>query len=98
MQLHVKPNPTVSMHVADRSPLHVALSLSQALPNSTRPIYSCTMEGLVVCFTGFKNKSEASSLCSRAHFMGATVRGDINPTVTHIVAHSVCGSKYKVRY
>ena len=91
--MHVTDTPTVaSCYVT------LALFLSQALPNSTRPIYSCTMEGLVVCFTGFKNKSEASSLCSRAHFMGATVRGDINPTVTHIVAHSVCGSKYKVWY
>ena len=30
----------------------------QPLPNSIRPVYSCTMEGTIICFTGFKNKEE----------------------------------------
>ena len=72
------------------------LSMTQALPRSSRPMYSCSMEGLVLCFTGFKDKAELSSLCSQAHFMGASIRGDINSAVTHIIAHSVSGSKYKV--
>ena len=35
-------------------------------------------------------------LCSLAHLMGASIRKDITSSVTHIVAHSVSGSKYKV--
>ena len=30
----------------------------QPLPNSIRPVYSCTMGGTVICFTGFKDKEE----------------------------------------
>ena len=30
----------------------------QPLPNSIRPVYSCTMEGTIICFTGFKDKEE----------------------------------------
>ena len=50
----------------------------------------------MLCFTGFKDRAELSQLCSQAHFMGASIRGDINSSITHIIAHSVSGSKYKV--
>ena len=35
-------------------------------------------------------------LCTLAHLMGASIRKDITSSVTHIVAYSVSGSKYKV--
>ena len=35
-------------------------------------------------------------LCSKAHLMGASIRKDMTSSVTHVVAHSVSGSKYKV--
>ena len=66
------------------------------LPNSIRPIYSTLMEGVVICFTGFKSKEELHHLCSLAHLMGASIRKDMAATVTHVVAHVVQGSKYKV--
>ena len=37
-------------------------------------------------------------LCTLAHLMGASIRKDITSSVTHIVAYSVSGSKYKVLY
>ena len=71
--------------------------LPQCLPNSSRPVYSNTMEGVVICLTGFKDRTELKRLCSLSHQMGASVRSDVGPSVTHIVAHSVSGSKYQVR-
>ena len=99
----------------------------QPLPASVRPTYSCTMEGTVLCFTGFKDKDllvsalslslshththihththtlitspllSQHSVCNKAHLMGASIRKDMTSSVTHVVAHSVSGSKYKVR-
>ena len=54
------------------------------------------MAGVVICFTGFKSKEELHHLCSLAHLMGASIRKDMAAVVTHIVAHAVSGSKYKV--
>ena len=36
------------------------------------------------------------SVCSKAHLMGASIRKDMTSSVTHVVAYSVSGSKYKV--
>lgn len=55
------------------------------------------MEGVVICFTGFKDKEGLQRLCSLAHLLGASIRKDLASTITHIVAHTVNGSKYKVR-
>lgn len=101
MYMFISMNGSVDGHCS-RIMYHMTLCFPihdiQSLPLSSRPIYSCTMEGVVVCFTGFKDKSKLTRLCSHAHFMGASIRGDINSSVTHIVAHSVSGSKYKVAY
>jgi len=67
------------------------------LPNSLRPIYSSIMEGVVICFTGFKEKSSLQELCSLAHQLGASIRKDLAASITHVVAYTVTGSKYKVR-
>ena len=72
------------------------LLLQSRLPNSFRPVYSAVMVGVVICFTGFKSKAELHHLCCLAHLMGASIRMDMVPAVTHIVARTVNGSKYKV--
>ena len=72
------------------------LPLQIDIPNSMRPIYCAVMVGVVICFTGFKDKESLHELCCLAHLMGASIRKDIVPNVTHIVAHTVNGSKYKV--
>jgi NAD-dependent DNA ligase len=69
---------------------------SKPLPVNVRPTYSCTMDGTVICFTGFKDKQMLHSMCTKAHMMGASIRKDMTSSVTHVVAHSVSGSKYKV--
>lgn len=70
--------------------------LKKPLPNSVRPVYSTSMEGAVVCFTGFKDKEELHTLCDYVHMMGGSIRKEITSSVTHVVAHSVSGSKYKM--
>jgi hypothetical protein len=69
----------------------------QPLPCSSRPLYCTVMSNIVVCFTGFKEKSKLSKLCALVHFMGGSVRRDFNGRVTHLVANSVRGDKYRVR-
>lgn len=65
------------------------------LPCSSRPLYCSVMSNIVVCFTGFKEKSKLSQLCGLVHFMGGSVRKDFNSRVTHLVANSVNGEKYR---
>lgn len=36
------------------------------------------------------------NLCNRVHMMGGSIRKDMTGSVTHVVAHTVSGSKYKV--
>jgi hypothetical protein len=33
----------------------------EGLPSNSRPLYSLTMSGLVICFTGFRKKDELVS-------------------------------------
>lgn len=68
----------------------------QTLPNSMRPQYTDSMRDATVCFTGFKDREALQYYCGLAHHMGASVRRDVSSVVTHIVAHTVGGSKYKV--
>lgn len=79
----------------DFNPYHSFIS-QRPLPSSQRPIYSSVMRDVVLCFTGFKSKEDLHHLCLLAHLMGASIRKDMVAGVTHIVAHAVSGSKYKV--
>ncbi|XP_065888931.1 protein ECT2-like isoform X2 [Dysidea avara] len=65
------------------------------LPISIRPTFCCTMQDMVICFTGFKDRNHLHQLCSLVHLMGGSVRKDVISSVTHVVANTVFGSKYK---
>lgn len=67
----------------------------QPLPCSSRPLYCTAMSNIIVCFTGFKEKTKLSQLCALVHFMGGSVRRDFNSKVSHLVANSVHGDKYR---
>ncbi|XP_056133516.1 protein ECT2 [Lampris incognitus] len=75
--------------------LHCAAK-EEALPFSCRPLYSTTMLNLSLCFTGFRNKVEVKKLVSLVHHMGGTIRKDFSTKVTHVVACSTHGEKYKL--
>ncbi|XP_034036252.1 protein ECT2 [Thalassophryne amazonica] len=63
---------------------------------SCRPLYSTTMLNLSLCFTGFRNKEEMKNLVNLVHHMGGIIRKDFSTKVTHLIAYSTHGEKYKL--
>ncbi|XP_061152389.1 LOW QUALITY PROTEIN: protein ECT2 [Syngnathus typhle] len=68
----------------------------EPIPFSCRPLYSTTMLNLSLCFTGFRNKEEMKNLVNLVHHMGGIIRKDFSTKVTHLVAHSTHGEKYRL--
>ncbi|XP_040897147.1 protein ECT2 isoform X2 [Toxotes jaculatrix] len=68
----------------------------EPLQFSCRPLYSTTMLNLSLCFTGFRNKEEMKNLVNLVHHMGGTIRKDFSTKVTHLIAYSTHGEKYKL--
>nr|XP_043900601.1 protein ECT2 isoform X2 [Solea senegalensis] len=68
----------------------------EPLPFSCRPLYSTTMMNLSLCFTGFRNKEEMKNLVNLVHHMGGTIRKDFSTKVTHLIAYSTNGEKYRL--
>uniref|UniRef100_A0A673JPG7 Protein ECT2-like n=1 Tax=Sinocyclocheilus rhinocerous TaxID=307959 RepID=A0A673JPG7_9TELE len=76
--------------------MHCA-SKGEPLPFSSRPLYSMTMLNLSLCFTGFRKKDEVVTLVNLVHHMGGTIRKDFDSAkVTHLIARSTHGEKYRV--
>ncbi|XP_068563261.1 protein ECT2-like isoform X3 [Cebidichthys violaceus] len=75
--------------------LHCAAK-GEPLQFSCRPLYCTTMLNLSLCFTGFRNKEEMKNLVNLVHHMGGTIRKDFSTKVTHLVAYSTHGEKYRL--
>uniref|UniRef100_A0A671PVK8 Protein ECT2-like n=1 Tax=Sinocyclocheilus anshuiensis TaxID=1608454 RepID=A0A671PVK8_9TELE len=76
--------------------MHCA-SKGEPLPFSSRPLYSMTMLNLSLCFTGFRKKDEVVTLVNLVHHMGGTIRKDFDSAkVTHLIARSTHGEKYRL--
>nr|XP_046247913.1 protein ECT2 isoform X2 [Scatophagus argus] len=75
--------------------LHCAAK-EEPLQFSCRPLYSTTMLNLSLCFTGFRDKEEMRNLVNLVHHMGGTIRKDFSTKVTHLIAHSTHGEKYRL--
>ncbi|XP_051967038.1 protein ECT2-like isoform X1 [Xyrauchen texanus] len=72
-------------------------SKGEPLPFCSRPLYSMTMLNLSLCFTGFRKKDEVVNLVNLVHHMGGTIRKDFDSAkVTHLIAHSTHGEKYRL--
>ncbi|KAJ8310829.1 hypothetical protein KUTeg_012694 [Tegillarca granosa] len=67
----------------------------KTLPSHSRPLYSPAMCGVIVCFTGFHRREEVTPLADIVHHLGGSVRKDISPKVTHLVANCTDGQKYR---
>ncbi|XP_026467941.1 protein ECT2-like isoform X2 [Ctenocephalides felis] len=78
--------PTALCQLADR---HLPM------PLSSRPLYSLSMSGLVVCFTGFRKKEDLTRLIGLIHHMGGSIRKDMVSKVTHLIANCTGGEKYR---
>uniref|UniRef100_A0A665WPY3 Epithelial cell transforming 2 n=1 Tax=Echeneis naucrates TaxID=173247 RepID=A0A665WPY3_ECHNA len=68
----------------------------EPLQFSCRPLYSTTMLNVSLCFTGFRNKGEMKNLVNLVHHMGGTIRKDFSTKVTHLIAYSTHGEKYRL--
>ncbi|XP_041695215.2 protein ECT2 isoform X3 [Coregonus clupeaformis] len=79
--------PPVVLHCAGRE---------EPLPFSSRPLYSTTMLNLSLCFTGFRSKEAVKHLVNLVHHMGGAIRKDFSTKVTHLIAYSTHGEKYKL--
>ncbi|XP_056324579.1 protein ECT2 isoform X5 [Danio aesculapii] len=80
--------PPAVMHCANKG---------EPLPFSSRPLYSMTMLNLSLCFTGFRKKDEVVALVNLVHHMGGTIRKDFDSAkVTHLIARSTHGEKYRL--
>ncbi|XP_075935455.1 protein ECT2 [Anarhichas minor] len=75
--------------------LHCAAK-EEPLQFSCRPLYCTTMLNLSLCFTGFRNKEEMKKLVNLVHHMGGTIRKDFSTKVTHLIAYSTHGEKYRL--
>ncbi|XP_077059146.1 protein ECT2 isoform X5 [Siphateles boraxobius] len=76
--------------------MHCA-SKGEPLPFSSRPLYSMTMLNLSLCFTGFRKKEEVVTLVNLVHHMGGTIRKEFDSAkVSHLIAHSTHGEKYRL--
>ncbi|XP_050978388.1 protein ECT2 isoform X4 [Labeo rohita] len=76
--------------------MHCA-SKGEPLPFSSRPLFSMTMLNLSLCFTGFRKKDEVVTLVNLVHHMGGTIRKDFDSAkVTHLIARSTHGEKYRL--
>ncbi|KAK6195819.1 hypothetical protein SNE40_001172 [Patella caerulea] len=67
----------------------------EAFPFSQRPLYCSSMNGLIICFTGFKKRDQLCHLVDLVHHMAGSVRKDITTKVTHLVANCTGGEKYR---
>ncbi|XP_040205318.1 protein ECT2 isoform X4 [Rana temporaria] len=68
----------------------------ESLPFTSRPLYCASMLNLVLCFTGFRKKEELVKLVTLVHHMGGTIRKDFSSKVTHLIANSTHGDKFRV--
>ncbi|XP_054452245.1 protein ECT2 isoform X4 [Anoplopoma fimbria] len=75
--------------------LHCAAK-DEPLQFACRPLYCTTMLNLSLCFTGFRNKEEMKNLVNLVHHMGGTIRKDFSTKVTHLIAYSTHGEKYRL--
>ncbi|NXC95309.1 ECT2 protein, partial [Certhia familiaris] len=79
--------PPVVLHSAQKG---------EPLPFSCRPLYCASMLNLVLCFTGFRKKDELVKLVTLVHHMGGIIRRDFSSKVTHLVANSTHGDKFRL--
>jgi RhoGEF, Guanine nucleotide exchange factor for Rho/Rac/Cdc42-like GTPases len=70
-------------------------NLSIPLRTRIRPLFCHSMQNIVICITGFRNKQETMKLIDITKHMGGKLRKEMNYQVTHLIANCVSGEKYK---
>lgn len=67
----------------------------EVIPYRQRPLYCASMDKLVLCFSGFKEKEKYSLMADLVHHMGGGIRRGVSAKVTHLVAMRTGGEKYR---
>ncbi|XP_026285147.1 protein ECT2 isoform X1 [Frankliniella occidentalis] len=80
--------------VLGRTALLELTDRGENLPSTTRPLFSTSMSGLVVCFTGFRKKDHLMKLVKLVQSMGGSIRKEMSVSVTHLIAQGCGGKKY----
>ncbi|ESN90724.1 hypothetical protein HELRODRAFT_70830 [Helobdella robusta] len=76
-------------------PVILRCAFNRPLPIKTRPVYCLSMENAILCFSGFKTKENLTLLVDLVHRMGGSIRREFSSRVTHLVANSTSGDKYR---
>ncbi|XP_012281493.1 protein ECT2 isoform X2 [Orussus abietinus] len=89
-KVHRILGPTALLQLAERK---------ESLPSITRPMYTQAMLGIIIVFTGFKEKrkekSQLNKIINMVHYMGGSIRRDMESKVTHLIARYCRGEKYQ---
>ncbi|XP_037075712.1 protein ECT2-like isoform X2 [Pollicipes pollicipes] len=65
------------------------------MPNLSRPLFSAAMKDVTMCFTGFRMRQQLKRLVDLVHHLGGSVRREVGPNITHVVANACSGDKYR---
>ncbi|EZA53547.1 protein ECT2 isoform X3 [Ooceraea biroi] len=79
--------PTALLQLAERK---------ESLPSIKRPMYTQSMVGAIVVFSGFRaREDELRKLATMILSMGGSIRKDMGIKVTHLIANHCSGEKYR---
>jgi hypothetical protein len=53
------------------------------------------MRGVVTAFTGIRKRDELTQLVHLIHFMGGSIRKEMNSKATHLICSNAYGDKYR---
>ncbi|VDP37184.1 unnamed protein product [Echinostoma caproni] len=77
-------------------PAFVDCMLVQRKWTKPRPVFNFSMQGAVVCITGFRDRQTVNRLATMINWMGGSVRRCMNVnTTTHLVAYRCAGEKVR---
>ncbi|THD25749.1 Protein ect2 [Fasciola hepatica] len=77
-------------------PAFVDCMLLQRKWTKPRPVFNFSMQGAVVCITGFRDRQTVNRLATMINWMGGSVRRYMNVnTTTHLVAYRCAGDKVR---
>uniref|UniRef100_H3AXS6 Epithelial cell transforming 2 n=1 Tax=Latimeria chalumnae TaxID=7897 RepID=H3AXS6_LATCH len=69
----------------------------EPLPFNSRPLYCASMLNMVLCFTGFRKKEElVRFFCTLSFYYMPFLWKEISSKVTHLVANTTYGEKFRV--
>jgi len=71
------------------------LSRRDTIIGCERPLFCHSMAGLGICFNRVKNREKIYSAFKLIQYMGGSVIKEINTRVTHLVADTCLGPKYR---